>query len=52
MRGMTGYSEYDWERGEYLPRLWTDKPVTLGERTQQIKRGREKAVSPIGSQKK
>ena len=32
--------------GEYLPRLWTDKPVTLGERTQQIKKGkRESSLS-------
>ena len=31
--------------GEYLPRLWTDKPVALGERTQQIKRGGERKQS-------
>ena len=30
-------------RGEYLPRLWTDKPVKLGERIQSRK-DREKKV--------
>jgi len=31
--------------GEYLPRLWTDKPVALGERTQQIKKGGKRKQS-------
>ena len=41
MRGMTNYEVRE-GRGEYLPRLWTDKPVKLGERIQSRKEREEK----------
>jgi len=41
---MTSYEVRE-GRGEYLPRLWTDKPVKLGERIQSRKEREEKVES-------
>ena len=40
-------------RGEYLPRLWTDKPVKKGKENPNKKReSKESGVTSIGSHRK